>query len=510
MKYKTAIVCLILSVSQAVLSFTWPEQTPEEAGLNSAHIDATLNRISTGQYGAIRSLLIIKDGHLVTESYFASAGEKNPVYSVTKSIGSTLLGIAKYQGAEINFVQPFLDYLPQYNNINNQAQVRQITLQDLLTQRHGYDWDEWSTPFTSPANPVYQMMGTNDWYRTAANWTILYQPNQKFAYSSGHSSLMSPILQNRTGRDVDEFLNNELFSPLDITDYQWNVFNPRSPGQGITQFPGGLEPLGFGLWLKPIDMAKIGELYRLKGMWQGDRLLSEEWIEQTVMKYSDHNTDPEIFNDASGYGLQWWITQLTDTNNRSVDMYYASGFARQYIFVIPEYDAVIVSTATDYNNDGPGIGTLMSEHLLLAFEDQEPKHPLTSDLNGSWFDPENSGQGFNIEILNNNTDFLGYWYTYEPSGGQQRWFVLRGNIEDDTANFTIMGTQGGEFLMPTPPNLVEWGTGSFKANNCATARVTFDSTLEMTSGEIELSRITAGPGACLPSKTAKQLGPYLY
>lgn len=217
---------------------------------------------------------------MVTEKYFSLGGQKQPVFSVTKSIGSALLGMAQYQGYQVDLDQSILDYLPQYNNISNQEQVRRITLFDLMTQRHGYNWDEWSTSFTNSNNPVYQMMSTIDWYRTATNWPVLYQPGDKFAYSSGHSSLMSPILNNRTGQDVDEFLKNELFTPLGITDYQWNVFNPLRPSQGLRQYPSGLEPLGFGLWLKPVDMAKIGELYLKKGVWQGDRLLSEDWVEK--------------------------------------------------------------------------------------------------------------------------------------------------------------------------------------------------------------------------------------
>ncbi len=152
----------------------------------------------------------------------------------------------------------------------------------------------------------------------------------------------------------------------------------------------------------------------------------------------------------------------------------------------------------------------MRESLLLAFNDDESIFPLTSDQNGSWYDPDMDGQGVNIEILNNGNNFLGFWYTYEPSSGQQRWFVMDGTIEDNKAQFSITSTKGGLFLDPTIPNRVEWGTGSFYVLNCNSAKLSFESESEDISGEIDLTRLTVGPGGCLQNKDNKSLGPRLY
>ncbi len=207
------------------------------------------------------------------------------------------MGIAKYQGADIDLDSPFINYLPQYSNINNYSQVQNITLHNLLSQRHGYDWDEWTISYGEQLNPITQMLNTADWYLTALQWPIALPPGQRFAYSTGHSSLMSPILQNRTGRDVYEFAQVELFDPIDISDTHWELYlGEGGLGQGISVFPHGLEPLGFGLWLKPIDMAKIGEMYRLGGVWQGERILSQEWIDQAITRYSDGITDSQVFS----------------------------------------------------------------------------------------------------------------------------------------------------------------------------------------------------------------------
>ncbi len=496
---KVSIALLLFSTfSQA---FTWPSATPDEVNMDAAKIDAAISQIETGNYGAIRSLVVIRNGKLITEKYFGNNGEKRPVYSVTKSIGSTLLGIAKHQGADINIDESIMTYFPQYSNIPNADQVQLVTLHDLLTQRHGYLWDEWVVPYGDFNNPVSQMLRSADWYLTALQWPIVQIPDQDFAYSTGHSSLMSPILQNRTGRDVYEFATSELFNPLDITDTHWELINGGGvQGQGITQFPFGIEPLGFGLWLKPIDMAKIGELFRLKGMWEGKRILAEDWVTQSVQLYSNGDTDPDVFTGQySGYGYQWWGFRFIDSIGRSADAFYANGYGRQFIMVIPAYDAIIVSTADDYNHEGPGIGTVMRENLLAAFKTEENQTvAITSDLNGSWYWPENSGQGINIEILDNGTRLWGYWYTYHAESGNQRWFTLQGTIENNLATFDIVTTSEGGFVESDPPTVTLWGTGSAEFYGCLNGLFKFDSPGENVNGEIPLTRLTASTGSCLP------------
>jgi CubicO group peptidase (beta-lactamase class C family) len=499
-------LALLILLSNAVLSqsFTWPTNSAENVDMDQQYIDAAIEQIESGTVGNIRSLIVIKDGQLITENYFGNSGEKRPVYSVTKSVGSALLGIAKYQGADINVVDSIMDYLPQYDNIPNIQQARNITLHNLLTQRHGYNWDEWSVPFNNPNNPVYQMLRSVDWYRFALQWPIIQAPDQNFTYSTGHSSLMSVILTNRTNRDVYEFAITELFQPLNITDTHWELIDGGgTQGQGLSQFPHNLEPLGYGLWLKPLDMAKIGELYRLGGSWQGHRLLSEEWITQSVISYSNGTTDADVFEDEySGYGYQWWTSQLVDTLGRAFNMYYANGFGRQYILVIPEMNTVIVSTADDYTYEGPGIGTVMRENLLLAFANDANNHPpLTNDHNGSWYFPEHDGQGINFEVINDGNRVVGYWYTYDVEGGKQRWFTFQGDIINGVANFNLYSTSGGVFVDPQAVDVKVWGQGTLSINDCFTGLFTFRSNpeevTEDVSGEFPLSRLTVSTGNCL-------------
>lgn len=494
---------IAFSLATQAQNFEWPRATPAEVGLDANRIQNALDRIELGEVGDIRSLLIIKDGKLITEAYFQNGDEMRQIFSITKSIGSALLGVAQFQGADIQTDQPFIDYLPQYANIPNYDQVSQITLHDLLSQRHGYNWDEFAVPYDDVNHPLGQLLNTPEWYLTAAQWPIIQAANTRFAYSTGHSNLMSPILVNRSGMGVYEFAQQALFEPLNITQTHWELyFGEGGMGQGISTFPLGIETLGVGLWMKAIDMAKIGQLYLTGGMWQGQRLLSEDWINASTQAYSDGTTDSHFFSsEFSGYGYQWWTTRFVDAIGRTTDSFYANGTARQYIFVLPELNTVVVSTASDFNYNGPGIGSLMRENILMAFTHaSESPIPLTNDMNGAWFQPETSGQGINFEIINQD-QIVGFWYTYEPSGGKQRWFLLQGNVIENIGYIDIYTTTDGSFVESEPTEAVLWGTGEIEVYNCLSGLYKFKSDEEQTEGSIPLTRLTVSTGNCL-SETA--------
>ena len=512
------ILFLILSLQISVTAaFTWPQSTPEQEGMDSAGISQAIELISSGDFGDIRSLIIIKNGKLITEKYFSDNGQMAPVYSVTKSVGSALLGIAKYQGAELNLDTSMMDYMPQFANISDFANKDIIKLKDLLAQRHGLNWDEWTIPYEHPNNPVTLMLGTSDWYRTVLEWPVAHEPNQDYAYSTGASSLMSIILNNVTNQSPYLFARAHLFLPLDILtqNTHWELVGKAEVmGQGISVFPYGLEPLGFGLWLRPLDMAKIGELYRNGGMWEGVRLLSESWIEKSIFSYSNGVTDPDIFAASNtGYGYQWWTTVFTDKNNKTYDSYYASGYGRQFIFVIPEIDMILVSTAKDFDYTGQGIGFLLRNHILPAQNLGTQGHFLFDrNMNGSWYWPENSGQGINIEVLEDRNEVLAYWYTYENSEsmdtGRQRWFIMQGEIIDEKSKLTIRSTTGGSFVISDPPGLIEWGTGELFFSDCNSGYFQFSSIDENVSATIPLTRLTGGNGCQHEMKNKSQKPPF--
>ncbi len=96
------------------------------------------------------------------------------------------------------------------------------------------------------------ILNSQDWYRAKLDWPLSHGPNQNFAYSTGASSLMSVILNNISGQNPQSFIHQYMYEPLDINLHHWELVGSNVIiGQGISDFPRDIAPLGFGLWLSP-------------------------------------------------------------------------------------------------------------------------------------------------------------------------------------------------------------------------------------------------------------------
>ena len=147
-----------------------------------------------------------------------------------------------------------------------------------------------------------------------------------------------------------EFANANLFYPMQITDAVW------------ARTPTGLPVGGSGLFLRPRDLAKFGQLYLDNGNWQGQQLISADWIADTVVRRVDISSWA-TFSEA--YGFQWWLDDLS-YKFQPVETWVTSGYGGQYLFVIPSLDLVVAFTGHNYE-PGPGIGNLylMMEDFIL-------------------------------------------------------------------------------------------------------------------------------------------------
>lgn len=149
------------------------------------------------------------------------------------------------------------------------------------------------------------MIASGDWYQYVLTRPVDAQPGEKFAYSTGVSNLMGQMLRVASGQSPRNFANSQLFGPLGIHVTHWEGYSQAGLGHGLTDWPNpdGDVPLGFGLWLKPTDMLKIGQLYLNGGVYNGTRILDEEWIEASWETWSN-SENTELFADrpGSGYG----------------------------------------------------------------------------------------------------------------------------------------------------------------------------------------------------------------
>lgn len=311
----------------------WRTSTPEEQGMDSRKLAQMLDSV-TQQKLALHSLLIIRHGAIVSETYFASYSQntKHELYSCTKSFTATLVGIAIDQGTIDSVDHRALDYFAERTFENVDALKKAMTLDNLLTMTSGLDWQE--------GDPAYiEMYRSRDWVKNVLDKPMKEPPGSRFNYCSGCSHILSAIVQKATGTNTRDFAAKRLFEPLGMSDVSWET--------DVSGTPIG----GWGIRITPRDMAKLGYLYLHHGTWDGQQIVSVAWVKTATQQHT--TTD----DDNLGYGYQWWI-------DPSLDAYTALGRYGQTIFVIPKFDLIVVTTANVDNHDP--IFTLIKDYIVPA------------------------------------------------------------------------------------------------------------------------------------------------
>jgi CubicO group peptidase (beta-lactamase class C family) len=204
-----------------------------------------------------------------------------------------------------------------------------------------------------PDSPHHQLNRLETgWDKFYLNRKMISQPGTSFLYDSGGVILLSSLLKIRTGMHADEYAQKFLFPPLGIKHLFWFANKEGHPHTG-----GGLN-------LEPVDMAKFGQLYLQKGQWLGKQVVPSDWIEESFKMRVDFEREDSL---TIGYGYLWWILKPDPNGSGKENIYAAMGFRAQYIFIIPEYNMVVVVTGDTRNRDDQGkpIEFLYS-HILPA------------------------------------------------------------------------------------------------------------------------------------------------
>ena len=319
----------------------WRCASVGSVGFNTNLIQQLLERIGNNTYKNVHSVLLVKNGKLVVEKYFPGQNSEgqfqmftrdtlNEMHSATKSVNSILIGIAIDRHLIHGVDEKISDFFPEYSDIFTNKEKDAIRLKDLLSMTAGLSWDEWTYPYTDPRNDAATMASKADFFRYVLERPIVTPPGTKFVYNSGVSLMLGEIVHKASGLPADKFAERYLFSRLGITNYYWQ----KAPN-------GVVNTLG-GLWLRPRDMAKIGQLFLDGGRWNGKQVVSEEWVRESTKQQVDAGQLPAWFS-ADGYGYQWWLGsfQVRDKNFAS---YSARGRGGQFIIVFPELRVVAVFT----------------------------------------------------------------------------------------------------------------------------------------------------------------------
>ena len=295
----------------------WRVAPPEAAGIDPTKLDEMIEAVSSRGIGA-DSLMVIRHGYIVSDAYFApyNPWENHIVYSCTKSVVSTLIGIAIDEGyIDADLDQRLLDIFPDRTVRNPSAWKSDMTLRDLLMMSAGFDARD---SYLYDWEGLDRLHDADDAIQYMLDLEMAFEPGSRFEYTNGVSHLLSCIISDATGMSALEFAEEQLFEPLGITGAAWTA-DSQGHNWGYSS-----------LYLTPRDMAKFGFLFLNGGEWDGEQVVPREWVEEATTEQISAGTLLE------GYGYQWWT---------SPDGYYSAiGYKGQFIHVVPELDLIMVTT----------------------------------------------------------------------------------------------------------------------------------------------------------------------
>jgi Beta-lactamase len=353
------------SVAAAPIGADSVHTTPESLGIDAAPLASLDADITSAKFPLVDSLLVMRCGEVVFDrryahDYAATYGKEahtkgplnarltgrynyfdpawHPYYrgtdehtmqSVSKTVTSAIIGIAMTRGDfKAPLSTPVLHYFDESKVRNVDARKRRMTLRDLLTMTSGLDWNE-DLPYDDPDNPSDLMEAADDWVQFVIDRPMKEEPGAVFAYSSGATELLAYIFKRETGADIEQYAHTHLFGPLGIRHYFWK----RTP-LGVVDTEGGL-------YLRAEDLAKIGLLYLNDGRWNGRRLMSSDWIKESLTPRIDAD-------EGFKYGYQWWLLPHGEPARLA---WAARGMGGQRLLVFPEDHLIVVSTAWHILNE---------------------------------------------------------------------------------------------------------------------------------------------------------------
>ena len=262
-------------------------------------------------------MVIVRNENIVDE-YYKEGYDQNSIFdlhSVSKSITSALMGIAIDQDYIESVNVPISNYFPQILETGSEYQ-RQITIWHLLTHTSGinasdtYNWDAWRN--------------SDNWVDYVLDRDVTSRPGTVFNYFTGNSHLLAAIIEQATGQSLYEFAKENLFDPLGMDS------------ANVSTDPQGIGDGGNGFTMNVYDMAKFGLLYLNNGAWDGEQIISEQWInDSTTVQFTRSS-------GSANYGYQWWVRTF---GNNNYDAYFAQGHFGQYIFVVPDLELIVVFTS---------------------------------------------------------------------------------------------------------------------------------------------------------------------
>jgi CubicO group peptidase (beta-lactamase class C family) len=392
-----------------------PRSAPELQGIPSAAILAFV-KAAQKSIKSLHSFMLLRHGKVVAEGWWYPYRPEVPhvLFSLSKSFTSTAVGFAVAEG-RLSVDDTVLSFFPEEAPKKVSANLAAMRVRHLLSMSTGHDQD---------ATDRTLRRKDRNAARAFLSLPVEHAPGTHFVYNSAASYMLSAIVQKLTGQTLLEYLTPRLFAPLGIQGATWESYVNQ---EGVEVNFGG-----WGLNVKTEDIARLGQLYLQKGVWNGKRLLSEAWVKAATSKQVSNapNQNPDW---EQGYGYQFWRCQPKG-------VYRGDGAFGQYCIVMPEQDAVLAITSGV--PDMQAVLNLVWDILLPAMgakalpADEVVNKKLTRTLKGlklappkgtvpsplaARFSGKTYGFEHNYETLQSlSFDFETSRVTYRLSGGGKR------------------------------------------------------------------------------------------
>jgi len=392
-----------------------PRSAPELQGIPSAAITAFV-KAAQKSIKSLHSFMLLHHGTVVAEGWWYPYRPEAPhmLFSLSKSFTSTAVGFAVAEG-RLSVEDTVLSLFPEEAPKKVSPNLAVMKVRHLLSMSTGHDLDATDrTLRRKDRNAVKAFLSL----------PVEHEPGTHFVYNSAASYMLSAIVQKLTGQTLLDYLTPRLFEPLGIQGATWESFSNH---EGAAVNFGG-----WGLNVKTEDIARLGQLYLQKGVWNGKRLLPEAWVKQATSKQVSNAPNPNP-DWEQGYGYQFWRCQPEG-------IYRGDGAFGQYCIVMPRQDAVLAITAGvpdmqavlnlvwDKLLPAIGKGPLLADnttakklaHTLKGLKLIPPKgaaaSPLAARFSGKTYTFEH-----NYETLHSlSFDFEANRITYQLTGGGKR------------------------------------------------------------------------------------------
>jgi CubicO group peptidase (beta-lactamase class C family) len=317
----------------------WETTTPEDAGLDPAPL-AQLATVLEGERSSC--MTVVHDGEVVYEEGWMGADPEtdDEVWSATKSVTSTLVGIAQEEGL-LEIDQPVSDYVEEWVGTDSED----VTIRNLLSNDSGryYDFqnDYVSMALQAPDKTAFAI-GLDQQHPIGEHWE----------YNNSAIQVLEQVLEEATGEDVADYAQEHLFTPTGRTSE-------------MTHDRAGNTLAFMGVQASCHDLARFGHLFLNEGSWDGEQVVPADWVEQATSPSQELNPD---------YGFLWWlypegsVVVPDDAPAPPPPAYAALGLGGQIVLVVPDDDLVVVRMGPAGQSAGVGQGDLVGAMLGYGHE----------------------------------------------------------------------------------------------------------------------------------------------